>query len=137
MIEDAFEYANGTTVTALRDVLARMREAADDGDAAASVRADRALHARVAETSPNPILRPFYLSLLEIIESHTLAVIALEGTSLTESLNARYELHADLVETIATRDPRALDVIRSHNTSTPPVDSATDPRIGTAEPAHA
>ena len=110
-------------------ILEQMRVAADEGDATQFVRANWALHARIAETSPNPILRSFYLTLLEQIESHTLSVMPVEGTSLPEGVQERYRLHAELVDAIAERDPRALEVIRVHNTDAPSDGNLPEPGL--------
>ena len=52
-----------------------MKVATGNGDSAAWVRSNWALHARIAEISPSAMLRSFYLNLLEITESHLLAVM--------------------------------------------------------------
>ena len=63
---------------------------------------------------------PLYLGLLEIIESHTLSVQALdEPPSLPDYIHSRYHIHADLVDAIADRNARALEIIHRHNISGP------------------
>jgi DNA-binding FadR family transcriptional regulator len=82
------------------------------------VHANWALHARIAEVSPNVILRSFYTSLLDIIESHVLSVQPDDEHPLPEYLQSRYALHAALVEAIAERDEAgALELIHRHNTT--------------------
>ncbi len=49
---------------------------------------------------PNVILRSLYLSLLESIESHVLAVQPDEAHPLPEYIRSRNELHAALVDAI-------------------------------------
>ena len=117
LVEDALEHASQHDLAALRAELDQMAVAADAEDSTGFVRANWALHARIAEISPSAILRSFYLNLLEIIESHLLAVQPVEGESLSEYIRSRYQLHVALVEAIAGRDRRALDLIREHNTS--------------------
>lgn len=73
-----------------------------------------ALHARIAEVSPSPILRSLYLSLLEVVESHLLSVQPIDEQPLPDYIDARSELHATLVEAIEAGDPRALDLIAQH-----------------------
>jgi len=119
LVEDALEHVSAHGIAALRSALEQMKLAADEGDNTAFVRANWALHARIAESSPSPILRSFYLNLLEIIESHLLAVQPYADEPLREYIHDRYELHAELVEAIAARDPRALTLIREHNTTGP------------------
>ena len=119
LVEDALEHVSAKGIAALRAALEQMRIAADDGDHTAFVRANWTLHARIAEASPSAILRSFYLNLLEIIESHLLAVQPYADEPLGEYIRDRYELHAALVDAIAARDRRALRLIREHNTTGP------------------
>lgn len=132
LVEDALEHASAHDVNALRTELAQMNAAADSGDSTAFVRANWALHARIAEISPNAILRSFYLNLLEMIESHLLAVQPVEDQPLPEYIHARYVLHADLVDAIAAHDPRALDLIQEHNTTGPSIPALSSEPIDTA-----
>ncbi|MEU0561417.1 FCD domain-containing protein [Dactylosporangium sp. NPDC006015] len=125
LVEDALRHAGPTDVTAMRRELDRMRAAAADLDGIAFIHANWALHARIADVTPNAMLRSFYLSLLEIIESHTLAVQPLGDQPLPEYIQSRYDLHAALVDAIATRDEhRAIALIREHNMTAP---AALDP----------
>ena len=65
------------------------------------------------------MLRSFYLSLLEMIESHTLAVRSVDEKPLPDYLQGRYQLHADLVAAVEEQDgPRALELIRAHSAVT-------------------
>jgi DNA-binding FadR family transcriptional regulator len=119
LIADAVRHRSDDDLTALRQGLRRMRAAADALDGIEFIRANWALHARMADISPSVMLRSFYLSLLEMIESHTLAVQAAGSDPLPEYFGGRYRLHADLVDAVADQDgPRALILIREHN---PPV----------------
>jgi DNA-binding GntR family transcriptional regulator len=96
-----------------------MRDAADALDVIEFLRANWALHARLARVSPNAILRSFYLSLLEMIESHTLAVQSVDERPLPEYLQGRYRLHAELLAAVEEQNgPRALSLIREHGTVT-------------------
>jgi len=117
LVEDALAHVSAHSVIGLRAALAHMQIAVDEGDDTAFVRANWALHARIAEISPNALLRSIYLNLLEIIESHLMTVQPYADESLRDYVRQRYELHAALVEAIADRDPRALDLIREHNTT--------------------
>ena len=126
LVEDALEHASAHDIAALRAELDQMKVAAHDGDSTAFVRANWALHARIAEITSNAMLRSFYLHLLEIVESHLLAVQPVDDQPLPEYIRSRYELHVALVDAIAARDPRAHDLIREHNTAGPTIPPAAD-----------
>jgi DNA-binding FadR family transcriptional regulator len=119
LVEDALAHVSAHGVVELRGALEQMKLAADEGDDTAFVRANWVLHARIAEISPSAMLRSIYLNLLEIIESHLLAVQPYADEPLREYIHDRYELHAALVDAIADRDPRALALIQEHNTTGP------------------
>jgi DNA-binding FadR family transcriptional regulator len=99
----------------LRSTLEQLKIAAEQGDNTAFVRADTALHARIAQSSPSPLLRSFYLNLLEIIESHLLSVEPYAEEPRRDAIREFYELHVALIEAIEARDPQALRLIREHN----------------------
>jgi DNA-binding FadR family transcriptional regulator len=120
LVEDALEHASAHDIAALRAELDQMKVAAANGDSAGFVRANWALHARIAEISPSAMLRSFYLNLLEITESHLLAVMP-ENEELREYAQSRYELHVALIDAIAGHDVRALDLLQEHNTGGPAV----------------
>jgi len=116
LVEDAVRHRAASDVAELRQCLVRMRAAADALDGIEFIHANWALHARIAEVSPSAMLRSFYLSLLEMIESHTLSVHSVADEPLAQYLDGRYRLHADLVTAIEEQDARrALDIIRVHN----------------------
>lgn len=80
------------------------------------------------------MLRSFYLSLLEMIESHTLSVRPDVEQPLPEYLDGRYRLHADLVSAIVERDAgRALGLLRLHNAATADPAPAPVPPSGPGE----
>lgn len=119
LVEDALRHASRVNVAAMEQELGRMGRAAGGLDSIEFIHANWALHARIAETSPNVMLRSFYLSLLEIIEAHTLSVQAVDEQPLPEYIDSRYQLHAELVAAIAARDDaRAAELINAHNTTT-------------------
>jgi DNA-binding FadR family transcriptional regulator len=131
LVEDAVRHRSAGDVEALRQGLERMRAAADAADGNEFLRANWALHARMAAISPSVMLRSFYLSLLEMIESHTLSVRSVDEAPLPEYLNKRYQLHADLVSAIDGQDAgRALDLIRVHNATT----AAATTKLASAPP---
>ena len=66
------------------------------------------------------MLRSVYLSLLEVIESHTLSVRSVDDHPLPDYLQGRYQLHASLVEAIDAQDEaRALALLGEHNAPPP------------------
>ena len=118
LVDDAVRHASTEDLAAMRRDLERMSAAVADVDGTAFIRADWALHARIAGASPNAVLQSFSLSLLEIIGSHTLSMQALAEQPLPEHIASWYDLHAALVRAITERDAaRALDLIREHNTT--------------------
>ncbi len=120
LVADAARHRSADDNEELRECLARMRAAADALDGIEFVHANWALHARIAEISPSAMLRSFYLSLLEMIESHTLLVRPDAAEPLPEYLDNRYRLHADLVAAIEEQDTqRALDLLLVHNAPAP------------------
>jgi DNA-binding FadR family transcriptional regulator len=131
LVEDGARHRSAEDTGELRQCLARMRAAANALDGIEFIHANWALHARIAEISPSAMLRSFYLSLLEMIESHTLSVRSVADEPLPEYLDNRYRLHADLVAAIEDQDAgRALDLLRVHNA---PVAEASTTAATTAE----
>jgi DNA-binding FadR family transcriptional regulator len=116
LVADAVRHRLADDVEALRQGLRRMREARDALDVHEFLLANWSLHARLAQISPSVLLRSFYLGLLEMIESHTLAVRSVDERPLPDYLQARYELHEGLVSAVEDQDEqRALGLIRMHN----------------------
>ena len=117
-VEDALWHSSPADIAQMREQIERMREAVDADDSTSFVRANWQLHACIASVSSNLMLRSFYLSLLDIIESHTLAVMPVTEQPLPSYIAQRYRLHSDLVQAIASRDrDRALALIHEHNTT--------------------
>jgi DNA-binding FadR family transcriptional regulator len=122
-VADAFRLRHAHDIAALRAELDQMKVATGSGDGAAFIRSNWALHARIADISPSAMLRSFYLNLLEITESHLLAVMP-EDEQLGDYARGRYELHVALVDAIADHDQRALDLLQEHNIGGPMVGEA-------------
>lgn len=119
LVADAVRHSSAIDIQAMREPLRLMAAAVDDIDATGFTRANWALHAEIAGVSPSAILRSFYLSLLEIIESHTLFVLPTRQPAEVD-IRERYELHVALVDAIEARDAdRAQAVIVAHNTDMP------------------
>lgn len=119
LVEDALRHASDADIAAVRTHLESLKDAAQNADATDFVRANWALHARIAKVSPNRILRSIYLGLIELVEGRTVAVSGDTDVSLPKDLDRRYRLHAELVDAIAHRDPRALEIIRAHGGGAP------------------
>jgi DNA-binding FadR family transcriptional regulator len=118
LVQDALWYASPADIAAMSAQLARMAEAAAAADPTAFVRANWRLHACMAAVSPNAMLRSIYLSLLELIESHTLSVLPVPEQPMPDYLQERYRLHCDLVDAIARQDrAAALRLSAAHTTS--------------------
>ena len=116
LVEDALHHATPAHLNLMREHLTDMRTAARAADATAFVRANWALHGTICDVSPHRILGSFYRSLLDMIESHTLAVLPDGEEPLPEYLQERYELHEQLIDAIAARDDtRSAHLINLHN----------------------
>ncbi|MFC6879067.1 MULTISPECIES: FadR/GntR family transcriptional regulator [Actinomadura] len=118
LIEDALWHASPADIAALRRRLEAMERAVADADPVAFVHANWGLHARIADISPNALLRSLYKNLLDLIESHTLGVLPGGEQPLAEYVVQRHRLHADLVDALDRRDrDEALRLIEAHNTT--------------------
>lgn len=118
LVEDALWHGSPAAIAGLREELAAMERAADADDARAFIYANWQLHARIADISPNTLLRSIYRSLLEIVESHTLTVLPAAEQPLPEYVRERFVLHVELVDALERRDRgRAMEIIHAHNTT--------------------
>jgi GntR family transcriptional repressor for pyruvate dehydrogenase complex len=119
VVADAVRHRTAADAAELRGRLARMREAR--GDPTAFQRANWDLHRRIAEISPNSILRNLYTSMLDVVSSELATVIpdADFGARTDELLS----LHHELVDAIAAGDrQRAARAAERHGmlTAGPP-----------------
>jgi DNA-binding GntR family transcriptional regulator len=120
LIEDALRHASPADISEMRDILGGMAEAASHHDPTGFVRANWSLHGRIAAVSPHPVLRSLYTSLLEQIESHTLAVLPVSEQTLPDYIIERHALHEAIVDAIDGRDRElALKLVADHNTDGP------------------
>jgi DNA-binding FadR family transcriptional regulator len=116
--QDALWHGSPADVKDLRDVLARMESAVEDADADAFVRANWQLHARVADITPNALLRSLYVSLLELVERHALGVKPRAEVSLERHIRDRCRLHVALVDALDNRDREGLvRLVAQHDTT--------------------
>ncbi len=103
VVTDAARYATAEDVADLRRLLSTMTRRLDSP--VEFLRADWALHRRIAHISPNSALRQVYTSLVDTIEDNVDAIVP--DKQHPEYLQWRLRLHADLVEAIAESDPPA------------------------------
>lgn len=116
LIEDALWHASPADIALFREQLAAMEAAVAANDPIAFIHANWRLHARIADVSPNELLRSLYTNLLDLIESHTLALHPGGERPIHDHIAQRYDLHRDLVDAIDRRDrPEALRLIHDHN----------------------
>ncbi len=116
LVEDVLWHSSATDVRDMCTWLTAMADALDANDAAAFVKANWSLHARITEISPNALLRSVYLSLLEIVMTQTLSVIPTGNEPLPDYMKKRYELACQLVDAIEARDhDTATRLILQHN----------------------
>jgi DNA-binding GntR family transcriptional regulator len=141
LVQDAARHRSARDLEELVQGLRRMQDAAAALDGHEFLRANWALHDRMARISPSVMLRSVYRSLLEMIESHTLAVQSVDDDQpLPDYFEDRYRLHADLVAAIAAQDEaRALELLKEHNaparTTSAPAKAAGPPAKAAKEPA--
>lgn len=117
LLEDAVHFSSAHQVGLMRQQLQRMADALSDDDGIEFLHANWKLHAIIADVSPRPILRALYVSLLDLIEGHTVAIASDSNErSLSGFHQDRYNVHMRLVDAIADRDSEtAREVLREHN----------------------
>jgi DNA-binding FadR family transcriptional regulator len=108
LIADAQDHSSPADLVAYRGQVAVMRAATEAQDPVEFLHANWRLHALIAAVNPSAMLRSLYTTLLDIVEAHTLAVLPVRDQPLAEVMRERYQVHADLVEAIAARDPEAV-----------------------------
>ncbi|WP_218024895.1 FadR/GntR family transcriptional regulator [Nocardia pseudovaccinii] len=123
LIDDALEYCSARDISSMRAIVSKMRKAAADDRPVDFIRANWALHAAIAQVSPHTLMRSIYLSLLDVIESHTVSVLPTTQHSLPAYISERLRLHEELVEALAAGDRlRAKQLIDQHRIATPQPD---------------
>jgi DNA-binding FadR family transcriptional regulator len=104
LISDALDHSSPADIDAYRGQVAAMLAATEALDPVEFLHANWRLHALIAAVNPSTMLRSLYTTLLDIVETHTLAVLPARDQPLEEAMRERYQVHADLVEAIAARD---------------------------------
>jgi DNA-binding FadR family transcriptional regulator len=121
LMADALFHASPADIAELRAILADMAAAVAAEDPLRFLRANWSLHKRIADLSPQAMLRSLYVSLLELIESHTLQVRPAPGQAIPPGMAKRHDLHVALVDALEARDrERALQLIADHNSGERP-----------------
>lgn len=121
IVTDAVRHRSDADLDELRDLVERMRAS---GTAIDYLRANWALHRRIAEISPNRMLCHIYCGLLDYAEER---VRRISPDRLVDLRGSGTTVHHDLVEAIARRDPDAAHAaLDAHNrlTATSPPDAA-------------
>ncbi|MGV9455378.1 FadR/GntR family transcriptional regulator [Streptomyces sp. NPDC003635] len=118
LIEDALWHASPADIAGLRPHVTSMEHAMAAADPVALVHADWRLHAAIAAISPNVLLSSLYTNLLDLIESHTLSVLATAEQPPAEYVTDRHQLHRALVDALDRRDrEEARRLIHEHKTA--------------------
>lgn len=116
LVADAVEHGGLADVKDLWSMIASMRSAVDDNDAKRFLESNWSLHRRIAEITPNQILRSIYLNLMAIIDEHTVNVLPSAEKPLDEYICERLQLHVDIVAAIEERDSgRAAELMQLHS----------------------
>ena len=98
VIHDALEHSSAADVAELRGITAAMRRGLAAQDIDAFLRGSWAYQRRVAEISPNPLLRTVYVSLLGVLDEGTIAVGAPSAADGAERLFDLFERMSDALE---------------------------------------
>lgn len=115
LASDAVDHGSLNDVRDMWACVDEMRTAVEVNDAKRFLEANWALHRRIAEITPNQLLRSIYLNLMAIIDDHTLNVLPVEETPLDEFIAERLQLHVDIVEAIEAHDHERTDALmRAH-----------------------
>ncbi|MEV7391533.1 MULTISPECIES: FCD domain-containing protein [unclassified Streptomyces] len=99
---DATRHCTRQDVADLRKQLTVMRRATDSTDA--FMRANWALHERIARVSPNQMLQGVYLGLTQCIAEHAITAESDDPGHRTEHMANRLDVHIALVDAIASGD---------------------------------
>lgn len=120
VLMDAAVHRTEEDLAELRELLDRMDK--QRTDAAGFLRADWDVHRRIAEISPNTVLRAIYNTLLGMIEDK------IEPSDGLFAAGKTFRAHVALVDAVESQDPaRVRRAVRRHSTP-----SAVDAGAGTA-----
>lgn len=104
LIEDAVTNTSAADIARMRASLDDMAEGMSSERYLDFLHANWALHEAIAHVTPNATLRSIYLSLMDVIRSHTVDVESDSTAPLPDYIESRYQLHVDLVDALDRRD---------------------------------
>jgi DNA-binding FadR family transcriptional regulator len=99
---DAATHRTKDDITDLRRLLRELAKNSSDTDT--FMRSNWALHERIAEITPNPMLKAVYLSMTECIVELSAHADSEEPAQSKAHIQDRYDVHAELVEAIIAGD---------------------------------
>jgi len=116
VLRDAAEHRTDADLTDLDALVEELVETWHDP--IAGLHGNWRLHRRIAEITPNAVLRTFYLNLVDYIESESVGESrTFDVLGFHPDTDERLQIHRDLVEAIRTRDTeRQRDAIVRHRT---------------------
>lgn len=121
LIEDAVSHSSAVDIVRMRRSLQEMEDAMGTQDYLGFLRANWDLHVVIAAVTPNQPLRSIYLSLMDMIRTHTVAIESGTAGPLPEYVRARHQLHVDLVNALDRRDhAEAMRLAAEHSIQNKP-----------------
>ena len=116
VLRDAVRYRTDDDLADLDGLLAEL--ASVWHDPTAGLHCNWRLHRRIAEISPNAVLRTFYLNLVDYIESESVGESStFDVMGFHPDTDERLQIHRDLVEAIRSRDESAqVGILQRHRT---------------------
>ncbi|GGH33322.1 FadR/GntR family transcriptional regulator [Microbacterium album] len=116
VLRDAAEHRTEQDLIDLDALIAELAEVW--GDPVAGLHCNWRLHRRIAQISPNAVLRTFYLNLVDYIEAESVGESStFDVMGFHPDTDERLQIHRDLVEAIRTRDETLQrDAIVRHRT---------------------
>lgn len=113
---EAVDHGSLTDIRELWLLIDDMRAAVAAGDPQEFLAANWCLHRRIAEITPNQLLRQVYLNIMAIMDDHTVDVLPGPEVPLDDYIDERLQLHIDIVAAIEARDhARTAELMRAHN----------------------
>lgn len=113
LVADATRARSAADLKRLRACLAELRTRLDEHDA--FIRSNWNLHEAIAGISPNEMLRAIYLAMMQVIREQAEHASSDRDAGAGDYREHRFEVHAELVEAIASRDQdRARRAVEAH-----------------------
>ncbi|MET8863498.1 FCD domain-containing protein [Nonomuraea sp. NPDC004580] len=115
---DAARHRTKQDITDLRKLLTALKRATSDRTR--FIRANLALHERIAEITPNHLAKAVYLTMTRCISDLSAHATPDSTTDPTAYLRRRVEVHTELVEAITASDiPRTTTAVERHREARP------------------